>query len=190
MSTPLKTTFANRWLFGKLIMMNLVKTPQTNALVRTTLASTMIHGGVEEDVLPSIARALINVRILPGDSIEGAVARVRRVIDDPSVSVRVLEHTAFEPSSVSDVGSESFEVMQRTIHEIFPGVIVAPSLVLARVDARHYESLARNSYQFIPMRLGNDDLARIHGTNERIAVDQYLDIVRFFARLIENSDGG
>jgi carboxypeptidase PM20D1 len=187
MSVPLRTAFANRWLFGKLIVRKLVKSPETNALVRTTLASTIIQGGVEEDVLPSVARAVVNVRIQPGDSIAGAVAHVRRVIDNTCVSVRVLEHTAFEPSRVSDVGSESFDVMQRTIHEIFPDAVVAPSLVAARIDARHYEALTVNSYRFLPMRLQRDDLKRIHGTNERIAVDQYLDIVRFYARLIENS---
>jgi carboxypeptidase PM20D1 len=118
-----------------------------------------------------------------------ARVRGRRVIDDTSISVHVLEHTAFEPSPVSDVESESFSLLQRTVQEVFPDVIVAPSLTLARTDARHYSESAANSYRFLPMRVTAHDLERIHGTNERIALENYMDIVRFYARLIQNSDG-
>jgi carboxypeptidase PM20D1 len=153
------------------------------------MATTMINGGVEEDLVPTVARAVVNVRILPGDRIAGVVAHLRRVIDDGRVSVELLDHSAFEPSTVSDVESESFVALQRTIQEVFPDVIVAPSLALARTDARHYESLAADSYRFLPMRVTADDLRRVHGTDERIAVDNYEEIVRFYARLIRNSAG-
>jgi carboxypeptidase PM20D1 len=189
MPIRMRTVFANMWLLGWLAERKLAASRETNALVRTTLATTMIDGGVEEDLLPTVARAVVNVRILPGDSIAGVVAHVRRIIDDSRVSVEVLEHTAFEPSIVSDVESESFATLQRTIQEVFPDVIVAPSLTLARTDARHYESLAANSYRFLPMRVTADDLERIHGTDERIAVENYEEIVRFYVRVIRNSDG-
>ncbi|UCC83488.1 MAG: M20 family peptidase [Gemmatimonadota bacterium] len=189
MSRAKRTAFANLWLFEWLAVRKLVACPETNALVRTTVATTMINGGVEEDLVPTVARAVVNVRILPGDSIAGVVAHLRRVIDDGRVSVELLDHSAFEPSTVSDVESESFAALQRTIQEVFPGVIVAPSLALARTDARHYESLAANSYRFLPMRVTADDLRRVHGTDERIAVDNYEEIVRFYARLIRNSAG-
>ncbi len=189
MSRPGRAAFANLWLFGWLTERKLVAKPETNALARTTLTTTMISAGVEEDLIPTVARAVVNARILPGDSVAGVVAHVRRVIDDSRVSVEVAESSASEPSTVSDVESESFAALQRTIQEVFPDVIVAPSLVLARTDARHYESLAADSYRFLPMRVTADDLRRVHGTDERIAVENYEEIVRFYARLIRNSAG-
>jgi carboxypeptidase PM20D1 len=189
MSLVGRAVFANMWLFGWLTERKLVARPETNALVRTTVATTMIDGGVEEDLLPTVARAVVNVRILPGDSIAGVVEHVRRVIDDDSISIHALRETAFEPSRVSDVESQSFRALQRTVHEVFPDVIVALSLTPASTDARHYESLAADSYRFLPMRVTRDDLKRVHGTNERIAVGNYAEIVLFYARLIRNSHG-
>jgi carboxypeptidase PM20D1 len=190
MSLPKRVLFANTWLFGPLIKRKLVASSGTNALIRTTMATTMTEAGVEEDLVATTASAVVNVRILPGDSIAGVVERVRTTIDDTRVTIRVLEHTAFEPSGVSDIESETFATLQRTIHEVFPDVLVAPSLALGRTDTRHYDMLTRSSFRFLPMRVGTDDLARIHGTDERIAVDNYEEIVRFYARLIRNSDGG
>jgi carboxypeptidase PM20D1 len=70
---------------------------------------------------------------------------------------------------------------------VFPDSIVAPGLMLAASDARHFDAIAEHSYRFMPIRFKPEDLARPHGTDERIAVAQLADMVRFYHRLLVQS---
>jgi carboxypeptidase PM20D1 len=187
MSFLQRMAFANLWCFGGLIERQLAASRGTNALIRSTVAATMLNAGVEEDVLPIRARALVNVRILPGDSTDGIADHISRTIDDPRVAIRLLKDKAWEPSAVSDIESPSFAMFQLTIHQVFPEAVVAPSLVNVRTDARHYATLSRNIYRFVPVRVTADDIKRIHNSNERISIEDYEEVVRFYMQLICNS---
>jgi carboxypeptidase PM20D1 len=182
-----KLAIANRWLFGGILIGKLTSGEATNALVRTTAAATIIEGGVKDNVLPARARAVVNFRIKPGDSIDRVLAHVTRTIADPRVSIKLLDPTAARSASpVSSTKSESFITIERTIRQVLPGTLVAPSLVLAATDARNYEEIADDVYRFLPYELGPDDTSRIHGANERIAVESYRNCVRFYAQLLSN----
>src|SRR6266487_656863 len=91
-----------------------------------------------------------------------------------------------EPSSISSTESESFRTLHRTIREVFPDVIVAPMLVLGATDSRQYASLTKNIYRFSPTRVTKDDLTRVHGENEREAVQNCAGLVKFYMQLIRN----
>jgi carboxypeptidase PM20D1 len=82
--------------------------------------------------------------------------------------------------------SESFISIERTIRQVFPGTLVAPSLVLGAIDSRSFEQIADDVYRFLPYTVGPDDTARIHGTDERISIESYRDCVRFYAQLLTN----
>ncbi|MCG8684554.1 MAG: M20/M25/M40 family metallo-hydrolase, partial [Desulfobacterales bacterium] len=82
-----KALFANQWLFKGLIIGQLSKKNTTNAMIRTTTAPTIMTGGVKENVLPSKAHALVNFRILPGDTVSDVVTHAKNVIDDPNVQI-------------------------------------------------------------------------------------------------------
>jgi carboxypeptidase PM20D1 len=188
MAFPLRVAVANRDLLGPVLVRALARTPRGNAAVRTTTAVTMIQGGVKENALPASARALVNFRLLPGDGIESVLAHVRRAVDDPRVEVAVADPTtALEPSPESRVDSDAFALLARTIRETHPDAVVAPDLVLGGTDARYFRPLSENVYRFGPLRLGPDDLKRAHGTDERIGVDDYLDSIRFYERLLQNA---
>jgi carboxypeptidase PM20D1 len=88
---------------------------------------------------------------------------------------------------VTSADTGEFRLLQRTIGEVFPGVLVTPGLCIGATDSRHFEAIALSTFRFTPMRLASGDLARIHGVNERIAVDNYIEIVRFYIRLMENT---
>ncbi|HEV2864046.1 MAG TPA: M20 family peptidase [Pyrinomonadaceae bacterium] len=182
-----RLVMANLWLFGPLVERKLAESPGTNAGVRTTTAATLIGGGVKENVLPSSARAVVNFRILPGDSIDGVVAHAREAVADPRVKISRLGAFAAEPSPVSGTDTVGFQTVRRTVRQVFPDTLVAPALVLGATDARHYARLTTDIYRFSPMRLRRDDLERLHGTNERISVKDYAACVRFYHRLIRNS---
>jgi carboxypeptidase PM20D1 len=188
-----RLVFANRWLFGPLVERQLAASPSTDATIRTTTAPTMFEGSVKDNVLPARARAVVNFRILPGDSIRGVLEHVRSVVADPRVTVRPVPAFGLaEPSPVSSTSSPAYTALVRTIRQIFPTAVVAPFLTVGATDARHYAPLTRNVYRFLPMRVTPSDLPRVHGTDERIAVEDYAQAVRFYAQLIRNvaMDGG
>lgn len=185
-----RLAMANLWLFGPLVEWQLTGAPTTDALVRTTTAPTMLEGGPKENVLPTRARAVVNFRIRPGDSVASVLDHVRATANDGRVQVAPLPGAVVsEPSPESSTDSPAFETLARTIREVFPDAIVAPSLVLGATDARYYATLAPGAvYRFLPVRLRADDRKRVHGIDERIAVAGYGDAIRFYARLIRNAD--
>jgi carboxypeptidase PM20D1 len=92
-----------------------------------------------------------------------------------------------EPSAVSEIDSASFKLLQRTIRQTAPDAIVAPSLLVAATDSRHYTGLTKNIFRFLPIALGPEDAKRYHGIDERISVEDYERCIRFYAQLIRNS---
>ena len=187
MSFGPRLALANRWLLGGILMSRFGKTPQGNALLRTTTALTVLQAGVKENVLPSSARALVNFRILPGDSVASVLEHVRRAVDDPRISVRALEATLGNPSPVTPVDAEPFRLLARTIRQVVPATVVTPWLVVGATDSRHYARLTPNVLRFVGATIGKDDLRRIHGTDERVGVRAYADAVRIYIQLLKNA---
>jgi carboxypeptidase PM20D1 len=188
MTLPYKVLFANTWLTGGLLRRVLASDPAAAALIRTTTAPTIIEGGVKDNVLPTSASATVNFRILPGETVESVQRYVDRTIDDTRVRVEVKNPDAAQnPSPVSETSAFGFQVIQRTIQEVFPEAVVAPSLVIGATDSRHFTGFSNHIYRFLPLQLEHADLSRIHGIDERVGVENYERAVRFYRRLIENS---
>ena len=184
-----RVVFANPWLFGPLVTRVLAATPRTAAIVRTTLAPTVFETGVRFNVLPASARAVVNARLLPGDTVETIVAHARRVIDDDRVEIRAEAAPLPPGAGLSGTGTPAFDLLARTVRETYggSGVLVAPYLTIAAVDARWYAPLTPNVYRFRGMPWEADATERVHGANERIAVEAYLDGIRFVHRLLRNA---
>ncbi|GLQ05508.1 M20 family peptidase [Sneathiella chinensis] len=185
MPLSLRSVISNRWLLEPVLVSQLAKGGTTNAMVRTTTAATIVNGGTKDNVLPSTATATVNFRLLPGDTVDGILDHIRTTINDPAIEVSIKQGN--EPSKVSSSTSDHFALVQKTINEVLPDVLVSPGLMLAGSDTKHYEALAEDSYRFLPMRFSKTDLPRVHGTNERIMIDNYAEIIRFYIRLMENA---
>jgi carboxypeptidase PM20D1 len=179
-----RVALSNLWLFGPLVQAQLEKSPGTNALLRTTTAPTILRAGDKENVLPGEAEAVVNFRIAPGDSRASVTRHVRAVLGD-RFTVQELPG-GYEPTPVTSTASASYQQLQRTLRSLFPQVVVAPSLYIAGSDSRLFVPLADHIYRFTPVRARSEDLARLHGTNERIAVADLADMVRFYHRLLRN----
>ena len=184
----MKLMFANRWLFDPLIKRELEKVNSMNAVIRTTIAPTIFNAGTKENVLPQKATAMVNLRLFPGDSVEYVIEHVKKAIDDPRVMITTSSHHPQEASAVSDPNAQSYHVIQSTIRQVFPQSVVAPFLVLAGTDTKHYEDVSSNIYRFIPMRITSEDLSRIHGTNERLGINNLEEMIKFYIQLIRNSN--
>jgi carboxypeptidase PM20D1 len=157
-------------------------------MLRTTTAMTLLSAGVKENVLPGRAEAVINFRILPGDTIEWVRAQVQRIVADEGIEV-TLHGEGFGPSRLATSRADSFRLVEGAVRQVFADAVVAPGLMLAASDARHFDGISDASYRFMPIRFERADLGRVHGTDERIAVDQLVDMVRFYHRLLTLASG-
>ncbi len=191
MPLPQRAVFANLWLTAPLVKRIFGGSPPMNAAIRTTTAVTMCSGGIKENVLPARASAVINFRIMPGETVESVTERVKKIVKDDRVKIAALDQPN-DPSRISDTNSESYRTIVKTTRETVAdlGTVVAPFITLGASDSRHYEAIADNVYRFLPIPTDDEDLERIHGTNERIAIGDYARMVQFYARLIRNSDPG
>jgi carboxypeptidase PM20D1 len=171
-----KLAFANPWLLGKPILKGL------NA--HTTTAATIIEGGVKNNVIPTVAEATVNFRILPGETIESVKAHIESTISD---KIRV-EEVGFltNPSPVSGIESKSFKTLEKTIRDMFPNAVVVPGLLGGGTDSRYFYDISDDVYRFYPIRLSPENSHRFHGIDEKISKDNYKEIIEFSYHLIKN----
>lgn len=182
-----KVMYSNRWLTDGIFRNQLLSDPSTAAMIRTTIAPTMLRAGVKDNVLPNEARVVVNFRILPGDTFETVTEHVRSVIDDERITIRRYGEIQVLPSSISNVNSTGFEVLQQAIMDVMRDVYVAPYLVFGATDSRHYSSISDQVYRFAPMMISANDMSRLHGTNERVSVESYTNAIRFYSHYIQMS---
>lgn len=182
-----KMAFANKGLFKPLIISTYENASNAgNALVRTTTAPTIFEAGIKENVIPTTARALVNFRIIPGQTAEDVLAHAIEVIDDERVKARFYGFNS-EPSPVSPIDSWGYEIINRSINEIFEKTLTAPNLVIAATDSRHYSPLSDNIYRFVPYHINEENISTFHGIDEHILVEDYENAIRFYRQLILNS---
>ncbi len=184
-----RVLIANRWLTEPLLLRRFAKKQATNAMTRTTTAPTMFNAGVKENILPSEARAVVNFRLLPGDTMAELTEHIRETIDDETIEFVQSSHFGGEASPVSEINAPAYRLIERTAGEVFPEAVVAPGLVLGATDARHYLGVYENRYNCLPLPVTPEDISRFHGMDERIEVADYARLLQFYIRLLENAAG-
>jgi len=185
-----RMVMANLWLFEPVVVRMLAASKTTAAALHTTTALTMFTAGVKENVLPREAKAVVNFRILPGDTVAGIIERTRRVVADERVVVEDLgEHEVYEAGRVSSMDSVGYRVLTTSIRQACPEGAVAPGLVLGATDSKHYYEVSVDQYRFQPMIFDNDDLKTIHGQNERVSIENLGRACLFYVQLFRNAAG-
>ncbi len=180
-----RVALSNEWLFAPLLRARLANQPTALALLGTTVAPTMIAGGVRPNVLPAEAVARINLRIHPRDTVSDLLARARRAtagMDGVSVD---WDEPPLEASPVSRVDTSSYALIAALAHASQPDAPVAPGLVVGGTDSRLYSEVAENVYRFQPILLTEGDLEGIHGVNEHLSIENYERMIRFYIGLME-----
>lgn len=172
----------NLKMTGPMVARLLSRSPESDALIRTSTAVTMIAGGVKPNVLPQEASATINFRILPGDTVGSVLDHVRAVVGR-DIDVEVVGEMRSQPSGFSSTDSAAWDVVRTTIEETFPEATVAPWILTGATDSRYYEGLAGGIYGFAPFT-GDPEDRGYHGTNERVRVADADRAVSFYCRLI------
>ena len=173
-----KMAFANPWLFKQPILKTL------NA--HTTTAPTIIKGGVKNNVIPTVAEATINFRILPGETIESVTAHIEETVG-PKIKVETVGFLT-NPSRVSKVDSEAYTVLEKTIRSLYNDAVVVPGLVGGGTDARYFYEVSEDVYRFYPIEINPDNMKGFHGIDEKISKENYKEILQFTYQLIKEFD--
>ncbi len=181
---PTRVALANTWLLSPLVEQTLLASRTSAASIRTTTAVTMLEGSSKSNILPTRASAVVNFRILPGDSVASVKQHIESAIDDERVSVTV--HMANEPSPVSSTESFGFKLLERTIRASDSEVLVTPYLVQGGTDAKHFVELSDSVYRFMMFRANPTSMKRVHGVDEQISVEHYVEAVRFYHALLSS----
>jgi len=183
--------FANTWLFGGLLKKQLTKSKLLNAMIRTTIAPTIINAGVKDNVLPGKAEAVVNFRLLPGDDLRSVYEKVLERINNERVEVTPYEGETLEggagwnPSPVADTESPYFLALTKLIKTSFTEALVSPYLVMGGTDARHYAPITDCALRFSPISMTQKDLQRVHGIDERLSFENCARMVQFYIAYIQ-----
>ena len=176
-------------LFGALIERRMSAQPMTNALIRTTAAVTMMSGGVKPNVLPQEATALVNFRVIPGDTVGDVLDHVRNIVGS-DVEVSISESSfAADPSPSADPDSAEFGLVAEALQEHFDVAAVAPWILTGATDSRHFTPIADQVLRFVPLVVTAEDLSRFHGTGERIRRADADAAVGFYRTLLQRAGG-
>jgi acetylornithine deacetylase/succinyl-diaminopimelate desuccinylase-like protein len=149
-----------------------------NAVLRNGISPTVIEGGKQFNVIPDSAGAVLNVRTLPGQSIDKVLQRLRAVVTEPGVAIEVTQRG--EEAPASDPGSEMFNAIADAAHELDPRIAVVPYLSTGVTDSARLRRLGVQAYGILPFPMAQSDEERMHGNDERVP----LESLHFGTRLI------
>ena len=180
--TLVRMAVANEWLFEPLLVRQLAATPAGAAMLHTTIAPTMLRGSPKENVLPQDAAAWINYRIAPGTPSAEVIERARKATDGLGVEVEWV-HAPYEASPVSSTESPGYRIIAALAGD-GGRTPVAPGLVTATTDSRAFSGIAEDVYRFQPIVASIREFEMIHGTDERLTLDNLQRLTSFYASLI------
>ena len=179
-----KIIFANIWCFKPVLnLFCRLSGGEINALVRTTVAFTQMEGSTARNVIPPEATLVSNMRLNPEDSVDSAIAYLKKTAKDDRVEITALESS--EPSPISETGCDAWNKVASAVAATWHGCIVSPYLMVQCSDSRHYRDLSNHVYRFSAMDLTAQERKSIHGNNEGIRLEVIGRAVEFYIRLMK-----
>ena len=152
-----------------------------NAFLRTTCVATLLEGGHARNALPQMARAVVNCRILPEDSVDDVQRTLMQVLASDKISVRATNEVVASPPS--PLNAELFAQVERITAEMWPGALVIPTMGAGATDSRWLRNAGIPSYGVSGLFLAE---SRAHGRDERIGVKDLYAGREFLHRLIKD----
>lgn len=157
------------------------------AMLGTTVAFTMAGGSQAANVIPQEAYVTCNIRIAPGETVDGTVKTLRTVADRHQIELEVLRSN--EPSPVTDPAGAAFARVEQAIQNVWPGVGVLPFLLSGGTDTKHFVDLCPNCLRFTAYRISAEQQGLCHAVDENVDLDTIPDGVDFFKCLIQELEG-
>jgi carboxypeptidase PM20D1 len=181
----LQVAFANIWLFGFFLRRWLMANPEMNASMRTTTALTIIQGGVEDNTIPAEAKAIVNFRLLPGDTIADVLWHAKKVIKDERVHVNPVEGKFNEALPIAPAKGPAYDGLKTVVRQVFENPPVAPFIMLGGTDCQHFVPVCDHIYRFTSLVMDESFRGLEHGIDERIPIAGMAKMVKFYAQLIQ-----
>ena len=142
-----------------------------NFLLRDTISLTMLQGSEQTNVIPPEASANLDVRILPGGDPKAVLETLRRVVNDPDVTIEPLEKE-FRVANYSGTDNALFAAIRTTSAKYFPGTPVVPHITSGYTENQRYRPLGIIAYGFSPYAATEEEGNTEHGNDERIRVEE------------------
>jgi len=159
--------------------------PYHYSISRTSVAPTVIDAGFRKNVIPSEASAILDIRMLPDENVEGFYAKLAAVIDDPRVEI-VPEHIYRPAAPPSEIDNEMFQTLERVANEMYPDATVLPVMSTGATDMAQVRAKGMQAYGIGPARTREEINSGFgaHGDNERIAEDAFVEFVEFMWKVV------
>jgi len=184
MSFPMNVLFGNFGIFGPLIKKIMLGIPQTSAMLSTGISFTTMFAGTKDNlqVKAKEAEATMFLRCVREDDLLKGLEKIKKTGKKYGVEIEEVLRDYCEPT---DFTEEPYRVLESVLNEHFPDVIVAPFLLTAGTDARHFTGIADSILRFAPIDLDKAQYASIHGANEHIKVKNVGECVLFYKEFVK-----
>ena len=156
--------------------------PAYNALIRTTCVATMVDAGHATNALPQRARAVVNCRVLPGDSVDEVRETLVRVMADDKIAITADGQPVLSP--VPPLSPAVMEPVEKISAEMWPGIAVVPTMLAPATDGRFLNNVGIWTYGVSGIFRDLDGNG-VHGLNEHVRVKALYDSQEFLYRLIK-----
>lgn len=184
MSFPMNMLFGHFGIFGPIIKEIMLIIPQTEAMLSTSISFTTMFAGNREDVQMKAkeVEATMFLRCVREDDLLAGLEKIKKIGNKYSVEIEEVLRDYCEPT---DFEKRPYKVLESVLNDNFPDVIVAPFLLTAGTDARHFTDVADSILRFAPIDLDSDQYASIHSGNEHIKIDNIGQCVCFYKDFIK-----
>jgi len=153
-----------------------------NALLRNTISITGLKGSDKTNVIPPLATAAIDVRLLPGQDPAAFLAELTRVVGDTAVTLRPQGPNW--PATESPIETEMFRAIAAVAHARHPNALVTTLMLPGFTDSHYFRRLGIASYGLGPFPLTQGESRGVHGNDERVSVAALRVGVRFYYDLV------
>jgi len=175
LESPDRADHAARWVSNN--------NPIWNAMLRDTATPTMLQAGIRQNVVPSEARGVLNVRLLPGNQLDPLVGKLKQLVNDPQIRFETQPNGG-EAAPSSSLESDLYSTIKAVSAREFPGAPVVPYMSTGATDSARLRMRSVQAYGLDPFPLTEDDLMRMHADDERIPIESFRKGIQFLYEVV------
>jgi acetylornithine deacetylase/succinyl-diaminopimelate desuccinylase-like protein len=175
LETPDRADHAARWVSNN--------NPIWNAMLRDTATPTMLQAGIRQNVVPSEARGVLNIRLLPGNQLDPLIAKLKQLVNDPQIRFETQPNGG-EAAPSSSLESDLYSTIKTVSAQEFAGAPVVPYMSTGATDSARLRMRSVQAYGLEPFPLTEDDLMRMHAEDERISIDSFRKGIQFLYAVV------
>lgn len=181
----LRLVLGNLWLFRPLVKVLMPKVSSFGeAIMATTCCFTMMQGSDAANVIANEPYIVANLRTTSFQGCDDSLALLRKYASKYDLKIEVLLRR--DASPVSNMHSAEYAYVEECIRQQYPGVGVAPYIIMGGTDCRHFHALTENALRFSAVPMSSSQFASCHAVDENVDVTALCEGVRFYKHFIEN----